>query len=89
MLFSFISLIVIILVALFVIKSFSLYKKRAEKKKFLQERLKNLLLTNIANLNKNFSKRNDLILLSANKKYTTFIVKNNSNKVVYFLVSFF
>ena len=33
MLFSFISLIVIILVALFVIKSFSLYKKRAEKKK--------------------------------------------------------
>lgn len=48
MLFSFISLIVIILVALFVIKSFSLYKKRAEKKKFLQEKLKNLLLTNIS-----------------------------------------
>ncbi|EFI68167.1 hypothetical protein BFZC1_13393 [Lysinibacillus fusiformis ZC1] len=48
MLFSFISLIVIILVALFVIKSFSFYKKRAEKKKFLQERLKNLLLTNIS-----------------------------------------
>lgn len=50
MLFSFISLIVIILVVLFVIKSFSLYKKRAEKKKFLQERLKNLLLTNISQL---------------------------------------
>ncbi len=46
MLFSFISLIVSILVVLFVIKSFSLYKKRAEKKIFLQKDLKTL--TNIS-----------------------------------------